>query len=162
MNVTLTRQERGVLTSFLAGMAAHQIADEQIMTASSVRGILHRTCNFEPDAARALLGLDEATTERAPTPQPPKSLPTQTNGHDLGLTYRQLDYWTRNGLLKADNQTPGSGNRRTWAPGELAVAVLIGRLVDAGISLRVAHDIARGRREIGPGITIKIDIGETP
>lgn len=61
-----------------------------------------------------------------------------------GLTYRQLDYWTRRGLLHPENgPTPGSGRRRRWSVNELAVALRIGTLRLEGYELEAAARKAR-------------------
>jgi DNA-binding transcriptional MerR regulator len=74
---------------------------------------------------------------------------------EAGISYRRLDYWTTRGYLKADQAKPGTGSKRTWSPVELAVARLMVRLVDdAGLNVEAAHRIARGTRELAPGITI--------
>jgi len=63
---------------------------------------------------------------------------------DLDLTYRQLDYWTRTGYLKATMPKPGSGHVRTWSDEELAVARLVARLGrTAGIPAGRAAELAR-------------------
>lgn len=82
-----------------------------------------------------------------------------------GITYRQLDYWSRAGLLRPDwhegKWGPGQGGRsRTWNAGEQRVARLMGRLTAAGINPRTAEQVARspqGRYEIGPGIWIQVN-----
>lgn len=76
-----------------------------------------------------------------------------------GLTYRQLDYWTRCGILHPDVATPGTGQVRRWTDEERAVAVRILALTRAGIELRKAASIARqtpGEVQIGPGITLHV------
>ncbi len=60
-----------------------------------------------------------------------------------GVTYRQLDHWTRAGLITPANGAPGSGRHRDWPPGELAVAATIGELRAAGVELTAAATIAR-------------------
>lgn len=60
------------------------------------------------------------------------------------ITFRQLDYWTRAGLLRpANGPNPGSGTDRLWPVAEVAVATLMGRMVLDGIEVRTAHDVAR-------------------
>jgi hypothetical protein len=63
----------------------------------------------------------------------------------LGLSYRQLDHWTRKGWVRADDPTPGSGKRRTWDDHELAIAARMVRLIDAGFVVGKAAEIARWR-----------------
>lgn len=72
-----------------------------------------------------------------------------------GVTYRQLDHWSRRGYLGAG--TPGSGRTRQWSAVDLAQAEVMGRLVKAGVQPRVAAKVAAGQCEIAPGIQICID-----
>lgn len=75
-----------------------------------------------------------------------------------GITYRQLDYWTRNGWLRAVEDAPGSGGRREWRPGEKRVAALMLRLISAGFVPEAAHKIARseGVIELAPGVRVRV------
>ncbi len=81
-----------------------------------------------------------------------------------GITYRKLDYWTKNGLLRPVPGRPdGSGYVRRWPAGELDVAILMDRLTRGGLRLAVAHDVARQRSDngtfacdIAPGIAITV------
>jgi hypothetical protein len=73
----------------------------------------------------------------------------------LGVTYRQLDYWTRRGYLNPGGN-PGYGHPRTWPPGELAVAERMARAVRAGLTPYAAHRAARGTTDLGHGVTITI------
>jgi DNA-binding transcriptional MerR regulator len=77
-----------------------------------------------------------------------------------GMTYRQIDYACRKGLLKPLH-VGGTGYSREWTHPELDVARLIGRLTapQVGLSLETAARIARagaGRHEIAPGIVIEV------
>jgi hypothetical protein len=86
------------------------------------------------------------------------------NGHipdELGITYRQLDYWSRRGHLhpgRADPARPWSGSARTWTPAELEVARLMGLLTAAGLTPGAAERVARagGCCEIAPGIRVEL------
>lgn len=49
-----------------------------------------------------------------------------------GLTYRQLDYWTRIGVLADDRQLPGSGNRRRWTRLDAAVLAVAAQVIALG------------------------------
>lgn len=41
----------------------------------------------------------------------------------LGVTYRQLDYWVRAGLIPGMSERgPGSGGRRQWTPDQVDAA----------------------------------------
>jgi hypothetical protein len=78
---------------------------------------------------------------------------------EFGVTYRQLDYWTRHGLLSSDPPTPGSGTARRWSETEVEVAARLVRLLAAGLSLRVAAGVARagcGVHELAAGVRIEV------
>jgi DNA-binding transcriptional MerR regulator len=34
----------------------------------------------------------------------------------VGISYRQLDYWSRTGLIEGQEDAGGSGRRRRWTP----------------------------------------------
>ena len=63
-----------------------------------------------------------------------------------GITYRQLDYWTRRGYLRAAEANPGCGRDRQYSPDETAVARRMGGLGGAGLTVESAAAIARGDR----------------
>jgi hypothetical protein len=80
------------------------------------------------------------------------------------LTYRKLDWWVRCGYLRPVASTrpglaatPGSGYQRLFTPEEAAVAVLMARLVRAGLTTTAALAAARGQRELGPGIRLVLE-----
>lgn len=95
---------------------------------------------------------------------PPEQLPPGTVGFqalvELGLSYRQVDYWTRLGYLHAIRPDVGSGKLRLWPESEVRVAARMGRLVRAGVSPADAERVARGG-ELAPGITVTFT-GEHP
>lgn len=68
---------------------------------------------------------------------------SQDLAHRSGASYRQIDFWTRVGLIAVNNPAPGSGNTRRHPTSELAAVCLIKQLLDAGLTLRAAHDAAR-------------------
>jgi hypothetical protein len=75
-----------------------------------------------------------------------------------GLTYRRVDYWTRQGYLSAVRGTPGSGWTRIYPLSEVAVARRMRLLVDAGMNPEPAARAARaGGGEIGPGVRVVFD-----
>lgn len=87
--------------------------------------------------------------------------PTLPDLHDLGLSYRQLDYWTRCGHITADDPSPGSGHRRTWPGEQLELAERMARLVISlpGVSLSTVAAIARQPDvdvELAPGVTVSV------
>ncbi|MEL4504347.1 MerR family transcriptional regulator [Luteococcus sp. H138] len=66
-----------------------------------------------------------------------------------GITYRQLDYWARTGLVAPEIRgAEGSGTQRLYSFRDILMLKVIKRLIDAGISLqqiRVAIDHLRQR-----------------
>ncbi|MEY2900015.1 MAG: hypothetical protein RL247_181 [Actinomycetota bacterium] len=64
-----------------------------------------------------------------------------------GITYRQLDYWARTGLVEPTVQSAqGSGSQRLYGFRDILVLKLVKRLLDTGISLqqiRIAVDQLR-------------------
>jgi len=70
-----------------------------------------------------------------------------------GITYRQLDHWTRRGYLRPGTErnafSHGQGGvSRVWPPAEVA----------AGLTPEAAAELARapGRHVLAPGITIEV------
>jgi DNA-binding transcriptional MerR regulator len=58
----------------------------------------------------------------------------------VGITYRQLDYWARTGLLRPSiTDARGSGTQRCYSYPDVVDLKVIKRLLDAGISLRQAR-----------------------
>ena len=66
-----------------------------------------------------------------------------------GITYRQLDYWARTGLVDPTvRSATGSGTQRLYSFKDILLLKIIKRLLDAGVSLqqiRVAIDHLRER-----------------
>ena len=71
----------------------------------------------------------------------------------VGITYRQLDYWDRSGLLGPSMQVAaGSGTQRLYTFQDVVTLRVIKRLKDAGTSLhkiRLAFD--QLEEQVGPG-----------
>src|SRR5690348_13501133 len=71
-----------------------------------------------------------------------------------GITYRQLDYWTRTGLIQPSVRgATGSGTQRLYGFRDILVLKVIKRLLDTGVSLQqirtaVAHLHARGTEDL--------------
>jgi DNA-binding transcriptional MerR regulator len=58
----------------------------------------------------------------------------------VGITYRQLDYWARTGLVRPSiRDARGSGTQRLYAFRDLLELKVVKRLLDAGLSLRSAR-----------------------
>ncbi len=66
-----------------------------------------------------------------------------------GITYRQLDYWARTGLVVPSIRgAAGSGSQRLYSFKDILVLKIVKRLLDTGVSLqniRVAVDHLRDR-----------------
>src|SRR5947208_12792544 len=78
------------------------------------------------------------------------------------ITYRQLDYWARTGLVVPSiRSATGSGSQRLYSFKDILVLKIVKRLLDAGISLqniRIAVDHLRSRGvEDLAGITLFSD-----
>src|SRR3990170_2944803 len=55
----------------------------------------------------------------------------------VGITYRQLDYWTRTNLIEPSVQpATGSGTQRLYSFNDLLQLKVIKSLIDAGVSLQ--------------------------
>jgi DNA-binding transcriptional MerR regulator len=78
--------------------------------------------------------------------------PTACNA--AGITYRQLDYWARTGLVEPSVRgATGSGTQRLYSFRDILLLKVIKRLLDAGISLQqirtaVHHLRARGTDDL--------------
>lgn len=82
-------------------------------------------------------------------------------------TYRQLDYWTRQGYVKVSEdtkQTPGSGNDRRWDGHETDVIRVAVILIKWGLEPKVAFETTRALLREGfvtisnfPGVYLQID-----
>ena len=78
--------------------------------------------------------------------------PTACNA--AGITYRQLDYWARTGLVEPTVRgASGSGTQRLYSFRDILLLKVVKRLLDAGISLQqirtaVAHLRERGTDDL--------------
>ena len=67
-----------------------------------------------------------------------------------GVTYRQLDYWARTGLLEPSVRNPsGSGTQRLYSFRDILVLKIIKRLLDTGVSLQQIRVAVTALRERG-------------
>lgn len=58
----------------------------------------------------------------------------------VGITYRQLDYWARTGLLRPSlAEGKGSGTQRLYSYRDLIELKVIKSLLDSGVSLQTAR-----------------------
>ena len=74
--------------------------------------------------------------------------PTACNA--AGITYRQLDYWARTGLVEPSvRSATGSGSQRLYSFRDILLLKVIKRLLDAGISLQQIRTAVTQLREAG-------------
>lgn len=79
-----------------------------------------------------------------------------------GITYRQLDYWARTGLVEPSVRgASGSGTQRLYSFTDILVLRIVKRLIDTGVSLpniraAVEHLRAHGSQDLA-GITLMSD-----
>ncbi len=79
-----------------------------------------------------------------------------------GITYRQLDYWARTGLVEPSiRSAAGSGSQRLYGFRDILVLKVVKRLLDTGVSLQnirtaVAHLRERGIEDLAQ-ITLMSD-----
>jgi DNA-binding transcriptional MerR regulator len=74
--------------------------------------------------------------------------PTACNA--AGITYRQLDYWARTGLIEPSVRgAKGSGSQRLYSFRDILILKIIKRLLDAGISLQQIRTAVGHLRERG-------------
>ena len=67
-----------------------------------------------------------------------------------GITYRQLDYWARTGLIEPTVRgAKGSGSQRLYSFRDILILKVIKRLLDAGISLQNIRTAVQFLRERG-------------
>ncbi|MEO5709324.1 MAG: MerR family transcriptional regulator [Nocardioidaceae bacterium] len=74
--------------------------------------------------------------------------PTACNA--AGITYRQLDYWARTGLVEPTVRgATGSGTQRLYSFRDILLLKVIKRLLDAGISLQQIRTAVQHLRKRG-------------
>ena len=79
-----------------------------------------------------------------------------------GITYRQLDYWARTGLVEPSvRSATGSGTQRLYGFRDILVLKVVKRLLDTGVSLQqirvaITHLRERGVEDLA-GITLMSD-----
>ena len=79
-----------------------------------------------------------------------------------GITYRQLDYWARTGLVDPSVRTAsGSGTQRLYGFRDILALKVVKRLLDTGVSLQQIRGAVQVLRERGvedlAGITLMSD-----
>jgi len=75
----------------------------------------------------------------------------------VGITYRQLDYWARTGLITPSVQAAqGSGSQRLYGFSDIVQLKVVKRLLDAGMSrkkIRTAIEILREQLQSNAPLT---------
>jgi len=67
-----------------------------------------------------------------------------------GITYRQLDYWARTGLVEPSvRPATGSGTQRLYGFRDVLVLKVVKRLLDTGVSLQQIRTAVAALRERG-------------
>ena len=67
-----------------------------------------------------------------------------------GITYRQLDYWARTGLVEPTvRSAQGSGSQRLYSFRDILVLKVIKRLLDTGVSLQNIRSAVEHLRDSG-------------
>ncbi|HEX5510768.1 MAG TPA: MerR family transcriptional regulator [Actinomycetales bacterium] len=67
-----------------------------------------------------------------------------------GITYRQLDYWARTGLVEPSvRSATGSGTQRLYSFRDILVLKIVKRLLDTGVSLQQIRTAVTHLRERG-------------
>ena len=98
--------------------------------AGSAQGVL-----FDDDLPK----LDATAGYRGPTAQ-----------RAAGITYRQLDYWARTGLVEPSIRgAAGSGSQRLYGFRDVLVLKVVKRLLDTGVSLQQIRVAVEHLRERG-------------
>src|SRR4051812_48932151 len=98
--------------------------------------------------------LPTAAARRGDAPAPQTGYRGPTACAAAGITYRQLDYWARTGLVEPSvRSATGSGSQRLYSFRDILLLKVIKRLLDAGISLQqirtaVQHLRARGTDDL--------------
>jgi len=76
-----------------------------------------------------------------------------------GISYRQLDYWARTGLVQPTVQNAqGSGSQRLYSFRDILVLKLVKRLLDTGVSLQQIRNAVERLRQTGVEDLAKITL----
>ena len=76
-----------------------------------------------------------------------------------GITYRQLDYWARTGLVEPSvRPAHGSGSQRLYGFRDILVLKVVKRLLETGISLQQIRAAVQHLRERGTGDLAQISL----
>ncbi|ANW21203.1 MerR family transcriptional regulator [Streptomyces clavuligerus] len=94
--------------------------------------------------------LGEGTTERSGRPEETVGYRGPTACAAAGITYRQLDYWARTGLVEPSVRPAyGSGTQRLYSFHDVVVLKIVKRFLDTGVALQNIRAAVRHLRERG-------------
>lgn len=90
-----------------------------------------------PFVKQPSIGDDLLFDDGLPRPNQDGGFKGATAARAAGISYRQLDYWARTGLVEPTVQeAKGSGSQRLYGFRDILVLKLVKRLLDTGISLQ--------------------------
>ena len=120
----------------------------------------------EHDSAhRASLGLQGTLFDDLPEEERPGGSPQDigyrgpTACSAAGITYRQLDYWARTGLVEPSvREASGSGTSRLYSFRDILFLKIVKKLLDAGISLQNIRTAIATLRDRGVGDLAQITL----
>ncbi|OMH24249.1 MerR family transcriptional regulator [Tersicoccus phoenicis] len=116
------------------------------MSPKGETGELRRAAHdVQPDGAQGLL-----FTEDLPVLDEDAGYRGPTACKAAGITYRQLDYWARTGLVEpAVRSASGSGSQRLYGFRDILVLKVVKRLLDTGVSLQQIRTAVEHLRQRG-------------
>ena len=107
-------------------------------------------------ASRGQLGLQGTLFDDLPEHERPGNQPADVGYRGptacsvAGITYRQLDYWARTGLVEPTvREASGSGTSRLYSFRDILVLRVVKNLLDAGVSLANIRTAVAALRERG-------------
>lgn len=85
---------------------------------------------------------------------------------EAGVSYRQIDYWCRVGLIEPAHEARGSGSQRAFEAEQIATVRIVGTLVRLGVDHdRIRTVVERVEREgptgtylAWPGVTVDLAV----
>ncbi|WP_241490335.1 MerR family transcriptional regulator [Leucobacter chromiiresistens] len=114
--------------------------------ALSEAGIVADPAAFTPVSVDAEVLFDDGL----PRPNQDGGFKGATAARAAGITYRQLDYWARTGLVEPTVRgAQGSGSQRLYGFRDILVLKLVKRLLDTGISLQQIRTAVAQLHEAG-------------
>ncbi len=110
--------------------------------------VRNETLGGTASASDSELMLPQAPLE--PEPEDVQGFRGAVAANAAGITYRQLDYWARSGLVEPTvRAAAGSGSQRLYGFRDILVLKLVKRLLDTGISLQQIRRAVDQLREAG-------------